>query len=208
LKECFRREKGLKAWVAANGLRARGIVGLDVLGFVSRTGWFRAREGFLMMEALENGQELDRYLAKGFDDFRRKRRFITTFAQWLAQLHEKGIYHQDMKTCNIWVSEKGGGWDFTLLDLEDVVLDETVGEKRLFRTCLQLNTSIPGRLTKMDRLRFLRQYLANRSVSLEKRKWAKQMMEETRKRGVLYVAPWGVVQEGGGAKSRKDTGPL
>ena len=47
----------------------------------------------------------------------------------------------------------------------------------------------------MDRLRFLRQYLANRPVSLEKRKWAKQMMEETRKRGTLYVAPWGVVRK-------------
>ena len=147
------------------------------------------------MEALENGQEMDRYLVKGFDGFSRKRRFIRTFAHWLSELHHKGVYHQDMKTCNIWVSEKGGSWDFTLLDLEDVALDETVNEKRLFRTCLQLNTSVPGRITKGDRLRFLRQYLANRSVSLEKRKWAKQMMEETRKRGTLYVAPWGVVRE-------------
>jgi tRNA A-37 threonylcarbamoyl transferase component Bud32 len=195
MKECFRREKGLKAWVAANGLRARRMRALKLLGFVKQKGWLGAREGFLMMEALENGQEMDRYLVKGFDDFRNKRRFICTFAQWLSQLHYKGIYHQDMKTCNIWVSEKGGGWDFTLLDLEDVVLDETVDEKRLFRTCLQLNTSIPGRISRADRLRFLRQYLANRSVSLKKRKWAKEMMEETRKRGILYVAPWGVVRE-------------
>ncbi len=148
-----------------------------------------------MMEALENGQEMDRYLVKGFDGFSRKRRFIRAFAHWLSELHHKGVYHQDMKTCNIWVSEKEGSWDFTLLDLEDVVLDETVNGKRLFRTCLQLNTSVPGRITKGDRLHFLRQYLANRPVSLEKRKWAKQMMEETRKRGTLYVAPWGVVRE-------------
>ena len=195
VKECFRREKGLKAWVAANGLRARGIPGLKLLAFAKRTRCLGVREGFLMMEALENGQEMDRYLVKGFDGFSRKRRFIRTFAHWLSELHHKGVYHQDMKTCNIWVSEKRGGWDFTLLDLEDVALDETVNGKRLFRTCLQLNTSVPGRITKGDRLRFLRQYLANRSVSLEKRKWAKQMMKETRKRGTLYVAPWGVVRE-------------
>ena len=195
MKECFRREKGLKAWVAANGLRARRMTGLKLLGFVKQKGWLGAREGFLMMEALENGQEMDRYLVKGFDDFRSKRRFIRAFAQWLSQLHNKGIDHQDMKTCNIWVSEKGGGWDFTLLDLEDVVLDQTVDGKKLFRTCLQLNTSIPGRISRTDRLRFLQQYLMYRSVSLEKRKWLKQMTEETGRRGILYVAPWGVVRE-------------
>jgi tRNA A-37 threonylcarbamoyl transferase component Bud32 len=195
MKECFRREKGLKAWVAANGLRARGITGLKGLAFAKRTRCLGVREGFFMMEALESGQEMDRYLVKGFDGFSSKRRFIRSFAHWLSELHHKGVYHQDMKTCNIWVSEKGGGWDFTLLDLEDVALDETVNGKRLFRTCLQLNTSVPGRITKGDRLRFLRQYLAKRSVSLEKRKWAKQMMEKTRKRGTLYVAPWGVVRE-------------
>jgi tRNA A-37 threonylcarbamoyl transferase component Bud32 len=195
MKECFRREKGLKAWVAATGMRARGMMGLELLAFAKQKGWLRAREGFLVMEALENGQEMDRYLVKGFDDFNRKRRFIQTFARWLSQLHEKGIYHQDMKTCNIWVSEKGGDWGYTLLDLEDVVLDETVDEKRLFRTCLQLNTSIPGRITRTDRLRFLRHYLTCRSVPLEKRDWVKRMAEETRKRGILYVAPWGVVRE-------------
>jgi tRNA A-37 threonylcarbamoyl transferase component Bud32 len=195
MKECFRREKGLKAWVAANGLKARGITGLKLLAFAKRTRCLGVREGFLLMEALENGQEMDRYLVKGFDGFSSKRRFIRSFAHWLSELHHKGVYHQDMKTCNIWVSEKEGGWDFTLLDLEDVALDETVNGEQLFRTCLQLNTSVPGTITRGDRLRFLRQYLENRSVPLEKRKWAKQMMEETRKRGILYVAPWGVVRE-------------
>jgi tRNA A-37 threonylcarbamoyl transferase component Bud32 len=195
MKECFRREKGLKAWVAANGLKARGITGLKLLAFAKRTRCLGVREGFLLMEALENGQEMDRYLVRGFDGFSSRRRFIRSFAQWLSQLHGKGVYHQDMKTCNIWVSEKEGSWDFTLLDLEDVALDETVEGKKFFRTCLQLNTSVPGRISRTDRLRFLRQYLENRSVPLEKRKWAKQMMEETRKRGILYVAPWGVVRE-------------
>ena len=65
----FPEEKGLKAWVAANGLRARGIKGLRLLAFAKRTRWFGGREGFLMMEALEDGQEMDRYLVKGFDGF-------------------------------------------------------------------------------------------------------------------------------------------
>ncbi len=172
------------------------MMGLKLLAFVKRKRWFGVQEGLLMMEVLESGQELDRYLVKGFDDFRRKRRFINAFAQWLSQLHKKGIYHQDMKTCTIWVSEKEGDWGYTLLDLEDVVLDETVDEKKFFRTCLQLNTSIPSRVTRMDRLRFLRQYLMVRSVPLEKREWVKRMTEETRKRGIVYMAPWGVVEEG------------
>ena len=147
------------------------------------------------MEALENGQELDRYLVKGFEDFRRKRLFVNAFAQWLARLHKRGIYHQDMKTCNIWVSEKKEAWEYRLLDLEDVVLDKAVDETKLFKTFLQLNASIPRGITRTDRLRFLCHYLAHRFVPLDRKEWIKRISEETRRRGIVYVTPWGVVRE-------------
>ena len=153
------------------------------------------RESFFLMEALENGQELDRYLVKGFEDFRTKRRFIHAFAQWLSSLHAKEIYHQDMKTCNIWVSERKEDWDYRLLDLEDVVLDKAVDETKLFKTFLQLNASIPRGITRTDRLRFLCHYLAHRFVPLDRKEWTKRISRETRRRGIVYVAPWGVVRE-------------
>jgi tRNA A-37 threonylcarbamoyl transferase component Bud32 len=194
-KDHFRRDRGVKAWVAGNGLRVRGIPGVEPLALVKVKHGMGARESLFLMEALAHGEELDRYLVKELDDFRKKRRFINSFAQWLAHLHQGRIYHQDLKTCNLWVSEKGGDWEYRLLDLEDVQLDKRVDKRDLFRNLLQLNASVPGKITRTDRLRFLRHYLTHRFVGLNKRAWVKKIAEETQRRGVVYVAPWGVVQE-------------
>ena len=195
VKEYFRRSKGFKAWISGNGVRVRGVPCVKPLALVEARPRPGQRENFFLMEAMESGRELDRYLVKGFEDFRRKRVFIKAFAQWLSHLHEKGIYHLDMKTCNIWVSEEKEGWEFRLLDLEDVRLDETVDGKKLFMTFLQLNASIPGVIPRRDRLRFLRHYLSHRSIDVDRKRWLKWIEEETRRRGIVYVAPWGVVKD-------------
>src|SRR5208337_3411507 len=159
VKEYFRRPKGLKAWAAANGLRARGIPTLKPLALVERKDWMGLRESFLFMEALANDLEMDRYFLKGFEDLKKKRFFIKTFARWLDGLHRMGVYHKDMKTCNILVSEKEEAWDFHLLDFEDIRIDSKVSRKKLFRNFHQLNTSTPQVMTKVDRFRFFREYL-------------------------------------------------
>jgi len=195
LKERFRRSKGLKAWIAGNGLIVRGIPFLKPFALAERRGWLGLRESFLLMETSETGQELDRYLFKGFKDLRGKRLFIKAFAQWVSQFHKMDLYHKDMKTCNILVSQNGASWNFHLLDLEDILLDEKVAEKSLFKNFLQLNASTPKIITRTDRLRFFREYLTHRSVTLDKEWMVRKIVRETRKRGIVYVAPWGVVEE-------------
>jgi len=147
------------------------------------------------MEASETGQELDRYLFKGFRDFKKKKYFIITFAQWIFHFHNKGLYHQDMKACNILVSENGESWDFYFLDLEDVLLNEKVDEKRLFINFLQLNTSIPKSVTRTDRLRFLKEYLRLQPMVRNEKNFIKRLIKKSRERGFVYVSPYGVVEE-------------
>ena len=144
------------------------------------------------MEASVKGQELDRYLFRGFKDLKEKRLFIKAFAKWFSHLHKMDLYHRDMKTCNILVSEKGASWNFHLLDLEDVRLDEKVDEMKLFKNFLQLNASTPKMITRTDRCRFFRQYLSNRSIRVDEKQWIRKILQETQKRGILFVAPWGV----------------
>jgi tRNA A-37 threonylcarbamoyl transferase component Bud32 len=194
-KENFRNSKGVKAWIAGNGLNIRGIPSLKVLACVERREGFGIKESFLLMETSEQGQEMDRYLFKGFGDVRRKRLFIKAFAQWLSNLHEKDLYHRDMKTCNILSLEEGEGWTFRLLDLEDVQLDQRVDEKRLFRTFLQLNTSTPRSFTRTDRLRFYREYHSYRPVIQDERKFLFRLIQKSKERGILYVSPQGVIEE-------------
>jgi tRNA A-37 threonylcarbamoyl transferase component Bud32 len=194
-KEHFRRSRGLKAWLAGNGLRARGIPSLLPLAFVERKNWFGLTETFLVMETHEIDRELDRYILEGFKDVRKKRLFIKTFAQWLSHFHRMNLYHQDMKTCNILISEDGETWDFHLLDLEDVRLDEKVDGKKLSKNLLQLNTSTPRNITGVDRFRFFREYLRSNPIVKDERIFLKQLIKESRRRGLVYVSPHGVVVE-------------
>lgn len=195
LKERFRDSRGLKAWVAGNSLRTRGIQGPTMLGLMERRDGFGLRESLLIMEAIEEGQELDRFLLKGFRSLQEKRDFIRSFAVWLSSVHQKGLYHRDMKSCNLMVLEKAGNWGFLLLDLEDIRFEETVGERRLFRNLLQLNTSTPRAIRLTDRYRFFKEYLKRNPIVENRRLFLKHLHEESRKRGLVYVSPEGVVVE-------------
>jgi tRNA A-37 threonylcarbamoyl transferase component Bud32 len=194
-KEHFRRSRGLKAWIAGNGLKARGIPSLRPLGLVEKRDWQGLRESSFLMEVSEADQEVDRYIIKSLKDFTERRSFFKAFARWLSQCHRMDLYHRDMKTCNILVSKDGDAWDFHLLDLEDVRLDKKVREKELFKTFLQLNTSTPKIITTTDRFRFFKEYLRLNPVIENRKVFLRRLIEESRQRGLLYVAPWGVVTE-------------
>ena len=194
-KEYLRRSKGLKSWMAANGMRARGIPSLKPLAFVERKNWLGLKESFLFMEALSKDQEMDRYILKGFEDLNKKRLFVKTFARWLDGLHQMSLYHKDMKTCNILVSERGETWDFHLLDFEDILMDEKVNRKKLFRNFLQLNTSTPKMMTKIDRFRFFKEYLRLNPIVKNQKGFLQGLVKESRRRGLVYVSPQGVVTE-------------
>jgi tRNA A-37 threonylcarbamoyl transferase component Bud32 len=196
VKEYFRRSKGLKAWVAANGLRARAIPTLKPLALVEKKNWMELSESFLIMEAPTGNLEMDRYVLNGFEGLERKRLFVRTFARWLEALHGMSVYHKDMKTCNILVSEKEEAWDFHLLDFEDIRMDEKISRKKLFRNFLQLNTSTPSVMTKADRLRFVKEYLRLRPIVKDERAFLHRLIDESRRRGLVYVSPRGVVAEG------------
>jgi tRNA A-37 threonylcarbamoyl transferase component Bud32 len=195
LKDRFRRSKGLKAWIAGNGLQVRKIISVKPLALAEGKDEEGSRGSFLIMEALAQGHELDRYILQGFMDFGEKLRFIRTCAGWLADLHQREIFHRDMKTCNVIAWDRDDSWNFCLLDLEDVVLNRRVGEKRVLRSLLQLNTSTPRTMTRTDRLRFFKEYLRKNPVVGSPRPFLRRLVEESHKRGLVYVSPQGVVVE-------------
>jgi tRNA A-37 threonylcarbamoyl transferase component Bud32 len=195
LKENFRYPKGLKAWIAGNGLKVRDVASPGVMAYAERGNGFAIREGFLLMEASKNGKEMDRHLFKGFESVQRKRLFITAFARWLSGIHAKEIFHRDMKACNIFVYEEGEGWCFQLLDLEDVRLDKRVKETAVFRTLLQLNTSIPKGITHTDRMRFYVEYCRHHPMIQDRKSFLSKLIQKSKKRGVVYVTPQGIVEE-------------
>jgi hypothetical protein len=195
VKDSYRRSKGMKGWIGGNGLRSRGIPSVMPLALAEEKGLFRGKESFLIMETPETGQELDRHIVQGFSGLEEKRSFIKTFARWLSHFHQMNLYHQDMKTCNIFIRSKGDGWDFLLLDLEDVRLTRKPDEKGLFRNFLQLNTSTPRVITRSDRFRFFKEYVREHSIIRDEKNFLRRLVAESRRRGLVYVSPRGVVIE-------------
>ena len=100
-----------------------------------------------------------------------------------------------MKTCNILVSEGEERWDFHLLDFEDLLMDKQVNGEKLFRNFLQLNTSTPKVMTKVDRFRFFREYLRLNPIVKDQKAFLQRLRDESRRRGLVYVSPQGVVTE-------------
>jgi serine/threonine protein kinase len=194
-REHFRYSKGMKAWIAGNGLSVRGIPSLKPLGLVERRNWSGLNESSFLMEVSDQAQELDRYILKNLRDFKERRSFIKAFAKWLSHYHQLNLYHQDMKTCNIIISKTGEAWSFFLLDLEDVRLDEKVLEKEVFKSFLQLNTSTPKMVTTTDRFRFFRAYLGLNPIVKDRKSFLKHLIDESRRRELVYVSPEGVVSE-------------
>jgi tRNA A-37 threonylcarbamoyl transferase component Bud32 len=197
------RGKARRAWVAGNGLRPRGEAGPGLLALVERRTGLTGAEGFLVMEAMEGGLELDRFLFRIAGDGARRRGLCRDLGAWLARLHGKGLYHRDLKTCNIFVADRDDLPAFRLLDLEDVRLDQVVDAKKVAVNLLQLHASTPGWLSRTDRLRFLKAYLAGSPLHFNRHKLIRWVLEKTRERGVVYVAPSGVVRERGSESKGK-----
>jgi serine/threonine protein kinase len=177
LKENFRYSKGIKSWINGNDLRAKGISSIKPMALIERRNRLGLIESFFIMEAPEKGEELGRYILKGFKDVRRKIIFIKSFAKWLSDLHQKNIYHKDMKASNILILEKECSWDFLLIDMEDFEMGKSITEKKLLKNLIQLNTSIPNNIKTTDRFRFFYNYLRLNPIIKDKKIFIRRLLE-------------------------------
>jgi len=74
-------------------------------------------------------------------------------------------------------------------------LNGKVSEKELFKNFLQLNTSTPKTVTTTDRFRFFGAYLRLNPIVNDRKSFMKRLIYESKRRELVYVAPWGVVTE-------------
>ena len=184
IKECFRYSKGKVSWVAANELFRQRISDLKPLAYVEKRRLGFLKESFFIMESPTDYLGMDQYLIKSFGNGRsgylvsKERAFIRQFARWMGCLHQSGIYHRDLKTCNILVREKPGGWSFSLIDLEDVIQGAEIGIEKILRNMVQINSSVPGFFRYGDRIRFLKGYLKANPVAIDERAFIREVLEE------------------------------
>ncbi|MCX8022373.1 MAG: hypothetical protein N2745_06325 [Syntrophorhabdaceae bacterium] len=147
------------------------------------------RTGFIAMEDLKGkGEELDRYLDRRYDEMGRgeRRDFIERLADFFSMLFKKGIYHTDMKACNIFVCHDGS---FRLLDVEDIIF-RRIDKKRLIALLLQLNTTVPLRISTKDRMRFF--IRITESLPINRKEVFFRVKEESLKSKIVYEGKEGL----------------
>jgi tRNA A-37 threonylcarbamoyl transferase component Bud32 len=151
--------------------------------------------GYIAMEDLTGkGEELDRYLDRNYDGMSRagQRGFVEALSSFLVSVLKKGITHRDLKACNIFVLQKEA---FLLLDVEDLDFSG-FDEGALKRMLIQLNTTIPKRISLRDRLRVFLKIM--RRLSLDGRLLLKEIASESHSREIVYEGVGGLKRESWG----------
>jgi RIO-like serine/threonine protein kinase len=149
-------------------------------------------KGYIAMEDLTgSGEELDRFLDRAYDGMTEdaKEAFVAALAHFFVQLFEKKTIHRDLKGCNIFVLTRGG---FLLLDVEDIFFAE-VGGENLERMLVQLNTTIPKRISVRDRMRFYLKLV--KDLKVDKKEVFLRVSEESLKSEIVYEGVGGLKRE-------------
>jgi serine/threonine protein kinase len=198
LKNIFRGSVGRKAWIAGNGLRVYGFNTPLPLALVEKKISGIPADSYVIMEEVKDSLEMDRYILKHFDninDLKKKTTLINSFAKTLGEMHNHNIFHHDLKTCNIMVKEKGGSFDFTFLDFDKVSFNEEIALRKRVKNLIQINLSTPRLFTLADRLRFLKEYLAQCNITNEKKNILSEVINLSKSEKILYVSLQGDVTE-------------
>ena len=125
-KGLLRPTQGVRALTNGRRLVEMGIGAPLPLALVTRTICGLVHGEWVIMEAIPDAVELDRFVIRRIDsgmEYCQRRELIRMFARFLSDIHAKGIFHADLKTCNIMVSDvEGGGacdsfcWTTTMCD--------------------------------------------------------------------------------------------
>lgn len=146
---------------AVNKLRAIGVDTMAVAGYGSR-GWNPAkRESFIITEAIEPSLSLEE-LAEEWQSEPpsciEKRDFIHRVATMAGRMHAGGVNHRDFYICHFLLGEDK---TLSLIDLHRSLIHKTVPSRWLLKDLAGLCFSAyPAALTRLDKLRFVRDYSA------------------------------------------------
>jgi tRNA A-37 threonylcarbamoyl transferase component Bud32 len=149
-------------------------------------------DGYIAMEDMGyKGIEFDRFLDGKYDGmtFIERKMLIDSFTLFLRALFRQRIIHRDMKGCNIFVLNHS---HFVLLDVEDVAFEE-ISQETLKRMLVQLNTTIPRRISIKDRMRFFLKLTS--SFKIDKKRLFRNIAKESLESDIVYEGIGGLKTE-------------
>jgi serine/threonine protein kinase len=201
VKKLFRSSKASRTFENGLLLQDHGVTAAKPLALVGTSGSGFTKSEWVIMEVIHGSMELDRYILKkssrGWTDSE-KRNLVRELAEFLGSMHSRGIYHSDMKTCNILASEDhiSGRNRFYLVDYDDVIFGKSFRKKAALKNLSQIFLSTPSIISIRDRMRFLRIYSRYAGLNPYDQKMIRnELTELVRDREMLYVGFDGDIRE-------------
>ncbi|MFA6223698.1 MAG: serine/threonine-protein kinase [Desulfomonilaceae bacterium] len=213
IKGIFRATHGVRAFQGGENLFRLGFTLAPPIALIRNMRFGISFEEWLVMPILPEAEELDRYMVKrirkGWPK-EEKLDFLNYFANFLAHLHSSGVFHTDLKTCNIMVFEDSNQKQaansgargvrrigFSLLDYDDVrVCKGAVGCKIRAKNLSQLFLSTPSAIDLDDRMEFFNQYFSScYRLNIDKKRLLEMMFARIDGKTLLYVGPEGDISE-------------
>lgn len=185
VKNLFRSSAARRSWLLGHGLSERWLPTPRPLAMFHRvrTGILPA-EGYLLTEKVPDAIGLPEAV-KACRDVRILRAWAERLARVVRQMHDRGVSHRDLKAPNVML--QGAATDPAsatpvLIDLVGVRASaDAVPFARRVKELARLNASFLAmpHVTRGERLRFLRVYLAGVGSQPDWKKWWKAVSEAT-----------------------------
>jgi tRNA A-37 threonylcarbamoyl transferase component Bud32 len=196
LRNTLFRSRARRNWIGARALRVRGVSTPDALAMLECRGGLLLGRTILITRYVDRSQELNDYVLLRYnrplseEETRHKKRFITALAGIIRDMHNKGIYHADLKSNNILVCEEADAWRLYIVDLDRLRCDRRLSFEERANNLAQMNASVAACMTPADRILFFRQYAQGTPLAKEGKRYFRRIMDIARKKN---TRPYGLV---------------
>jgi serine/threonine protein kinase len=215
-KGLLRPTQGLRTFRNGWRLLEAGIGAAAPLALLRKKHSGIVRTEWIVMEMIPGGMELDRFVLKGIESawgVEEMRSLVRLLGRFVGSMHARGIFHSDLKTCNILVSQDSSSAQdsedgdapqaglaqsvrFSLLDYDEVHFSREVSVKKRLKNLVQIFLSTPLAVNASSRLLFLSEYGLHAGLTRkERRQMARQVLNAADGREILYVGFDGDIRE-------------
>ena len=161
INDIFRGSRARLAWLGSNACEVRGIRTPKAHAMAEA-----GPRSFLITDFVDGAVSLNWHASDfgrphGREATRKWRAFVREAADFVRLLHSHDLRHRDLAGKNILVREKGGGWEFYLVDVGDIRTGRTPSLSYRIKNLGQLD-QVCVRPSRTDRLRFYRHYSRGR----------------------------------------------
>lgn len=182
LKHIFRPSRAMRSMKASQMLAKANLLNPEVIAMGHKKIGPFVVKSFLITESVEDAPTLSNQIATEMT-VKSKRELIRQLGETIGKMHAANISHGDLRTGNVLVKENDHNWGFYFLDNERTLQFKMLPEKLRSKNLVQISMVINKNITRTDRMRFFKSYLAENEGNIQNPKQlARKISQRTAER--------------------------